>query len=47
MKKTGLYIQDSTDQCPKPINADQNSGTDPNVDQFQSILCQTAPEFEF
>ncbi len=27
MHETGL------DQCPMPINADQNSGIDPNVDQ--------------
>ena len=25
-------FQDSLDQCPIPINADQNSGIDPNVD---------------
>ena len=30
-------IQDSPDQCLMPINADRNSGIDPNVDQFQSI----------
>ncbi len=29
--------QDSLDQCPVPINADQNSGIDPNVDQFRSM----------
>ncbi len=29
--------QDSLDQCPMPINADQNSGIDPNVDQFRSF----------
>ncbi len=30
-------MQDSLDQCPMPINADQNSGIDPNVDQFLSM----------
>ncbi len=32
-----LYIQDSLDQCPMPINADQNSGIDPKVNQFCSM----------
>ncbi len=29
--------QDSLDQCPMPINTDQNCGIDPNVDQFRSV----------
>ena len=29
-------MQDSLDQCPMPINADQNSDIDPNGDEFQS-----------
>ncbi len=29
--------QDSPDQCPMPINADQDSGIIPNVDQFRSM----------
>ena len=31
------YIHDSLDQCPMPINADQNPGIDPNADQFRSM----------
>ncbi len=31
------HPQDSLDQCPMPINADQNCGIDPNVDQFLSM----------
>ncbi len=30
-------LQDSLDQCPMPINAYQNSGIDPNVDQSAMI----------
>ena len=30
-------LQDSLDQCPMPINAYQNSGIDPNVDQSVMI----------
>ena len=29
--------QNSLDQCPMPIDADQNSGMDLNADQFRSI----------
>ncbi len=31
-------IQGSLYQCPMPINANQNSGIDPNVDQFRLLL---------
>ncbi len=31
------WFQDSLDQCPMPINVDQNSSIDPNVDQFRSM----------
>ena len=31
------YIQDSLHQWSMPINADQDSGIDPNVDQFWSM----------
>ena len=30
-------MQDSLDQCPVSMNADQNSGIDPNVNQFRSM----------
>ncbi len=30
-------LQDCLNQCPMLINADQNCGIDPNVDQFRSI----------
>ncbi len=33
----GPILQDSLDQCTMPINADQNSGIDPYVDQFRSM----------
>ena len=32
-----IYIQDSLDQCPMPINAEKNSGIDPNANQFRSM----------
>ena len=33
-----IYVmQDTLDQCPMPINADQDPGIDPNVDQFRSM----------
>ncbi len=33
-KTKGIW-QDSLDQCPMSINADQNSGIDPSADQCQ------------
>ena len=38
MLLTVCYSQNSLDQCPMPINVDHNSGIDPNVDKFQSVI---------
>ncbi len=37
MKLHRCSYQDSLDQCPMLINADQNSGIEANADQFLSI----------
>ena len=39
------HLQDSLDHYPMPINADQNCGIDPNVDQFRSMHFGSMPWF--